>query len=174
MERVWLVRLPREMVATTDFKTTVGAQIMCHSNNNYLCNATQEQKFRWHKLWCEIWSIIRKQSYPVARWSVSKDRQKWVFQTTSKDTPLLIPWKPSTEPPMKRTKRGPGWPRKSVQLCTTFRHRAPLLRIGHIHFLVWLLFPSLTTTDVSAISRMCLSFIHQQWQATMTVRFGAS
>ena len=38
---------------------------------------------------------------------------------------------------------------------------------------LWLLLPSLITNNVLAISRMCLSFIHQRqrWQGKMTVHF---
>ena len=49
-----------------------------------------------------------------------------------------------------------GWPR------TLKRNVGLLLRLP---------LPSLITNDVSAISWMCLSFIHQRWQATMTVHF---
>ena len=49
-----------------------------------------------------------------------------------------------------------GWPQ------TLKRNVGLLLRLP---------LPPLTTNDVSAISRMCLSFIHQRWQSTMTVHF---
>ena len=58
------------------------------------------------------------------------------FNKLPKDAPLPIPWKPSAEPPTKWTKRAPGRPRKSVQLCTMFLPQAPLLQIGRILFLV--------------------------------------
>ena len=35
------------------------------------------------------------------------------FNKLPKDAPLPISWKPSTEPPTKRTKRGSGRPRKT-------------------------------------------------------------
>ena len=39
----------------------------------------------------------------------------------------------------------------------------------NVGLLLQLPLPSLTTNDFSAILRMCLSFTHQRWQATMTV-----
>ena len=41
----------------------------------------------------------------------------------------------------------------------------------NVGLLLWLPLPPLTTNDVSAISQMCLSFIHQWWQSAMTVHF---
>ena len=35
------------------------------------------------------------------------------YNKLPKDAPLPISWKPSDEPPMKQTKRGPGRPRKT-------------------------------------------------------------
>ena len=41
----------------------------------------------------------------------------------------------------------------------------------YVGLLLRLPLPSLTTNNVSVILRMCLSFIHQRWQATMTIHF---
>ena len=37
------------------------------------------------------------------------------FNKLPKDAPLPVSWKPSAEPPMKRTKKGPGRPRKASE-----------------------------------------------------------
>ena len=41
------------------------------------------------------------------------------FNNLPKDAPLPILWKPSTEPPTKQTKRGPGRPRKTSNSLQT-------------------------------------------------------